>query len=791
MNKVVKIGAIIAGVILLLIIAVFVLAKVLITPERVRSTVLPIAEDALQREIDLSDIEVSIFSGIELKGLTVKEREGDENFVAADVVELRYKFWPLLFMQVVVDEVRLEGPKIRVIRKSDGSFNFSDLLAVDKEQTAADVKKIEEEEGAPINLLVSELVISEGELLFLDHAISEDGPYRYQLTELSVEASDLALDRAFPYALRARLKEAALQVEGKINPQEPSGTADLELSGFDATAFLPYFRDQFPGTLGSLKIDLDLQAEGGMDQVVSKGTVALREIDMVLDAMEDAPIRAARVTLDYDIAADLKASVLTLNKAAADLNGIAVEASGKISDYATQPSVDLAVKLPALELRKALAAVPESLVKDVAQMDPSGVITADLNLAGPVSEPMKLLQQGRIELDKVQASSAGMRPSLSGRIHLQGDALSSDALSLQMGGNQLDIDLKAGNLLGEPIALTSQITSERFDLAPLLEASAAPATAGEQKADGPKEETAGEIGPFDLPLKAVGSVQIATALYQGLEVNDFDLAYQLENNILTIEHMKGQIAGGSFNKTARVDLGQEGLAYQATVNVEGVKADPFVSAFVPKASNTIFGELFFDLAAKGQGTQFEAIQRTLSGNGDFRLMDGKITGAGLAEGLAQFLDLEQLRVLRFSELKGNYAIENGKVRINSDFSGSDVKMHPTGTIGLDGSLNLALDASLAPEHAGNIGGGELAQFLKDEQGWTQLPVKVAGSVTDPRFTLDTSAAQQRLKERAREEVEQKLQEKVFDKLAPKNGEGESQEPAKKMLDDTLRGIFGN
>jgi hypothetical protein len=36
----------------------------------------------------------------------------------------------------------------------------------------------------------------------------------------------------------------------------------------------------------------------------------------------------------------------------------------------------------------------------------------------------------------------------------------------------------------------------------------------------------------------------------------------------------------------------------------------------------------------------------------------------------------------------------------------------------------------------------------------------------------------------------KLQEKVFDKLAPKEGEGESREPAKQLLEEGLKKLFG-
>ncbi len=792
MKMLIKIGGIAAGVVIVLLIAVVLLANFLITPERVRTTVLPIAEKTLQREVALGDIEISLFSGIILRDLTVQEQEGTENFVAVDEVELRYQFLPLLFMKVVVDEIRLAGPKIRVTRNSDGTFNFSDLLEGGKqEKTTAPAKKAGG--GPPINLLVSRLAVSQGELSFLDHAISKQSPYSYKFDDLVVKATDISLDKSFPYSVKARLKEAPLKVKGEIDLRGPRGSAEVALSDFDLTSFEPYFRESLPGRLGSLKLGLDLRAEGGMDRVSSRGNIVLSQIDLTLDAMENAPVHGARASLDYDLSSDLKGAVLELTRAAADLNGIKLEAAGKVSDYSSAPRLDLTVKLPDLKLSQALAAVPESLVKNISSLDPAGTVSAEFDLSGPVAEPEKLLEQGIIELASVQAGKAEIRPELGGKIDLKRDSLSSRDLSLKAGDNRADIDLKAANLFGKIITVNSTITSERFEVDPLLKTASAQAGTGKKRPEKTAKKEKSEIGPFEIPVKAAGSVFIDSALYKGLEVKGFDLAYRLENNVLTLEHMTGAIAGGNYTKTARIDLGRKGLDYQADVNLKAIRANPFVSAFAPKAADTVFGELFLDLKAQGQGVRAEVIRRNLSGHGDLRLLNGKITGAGLVKGLADFLDLEKLRVLKFSELKGEYTIEKGKLQIDSDFSGSNVKMHPTGTVGLDGSLDLSLDARLSPEYAGRLDdSGAVTRFIKDDQGWAQLPLKVGGSLSDPHFGFDTSAVQQQLKEKAGQEIKKKLQEKIFDQSSPQEGEGKDQgEPAKKMLNETLKGILGN
>ena len=164
MKKPLKIAGIIGAVIVLLLAGLVILAKIMITPERVKKTVLPIAEKKLHRPVQLGDIQVSIFSGIVLKQLTILEKEPGETFVKADQVRLRYQFWPLLSGRVVVDEVRLDRPIIRVVRMPDGSFNYSDIVA--KKEGPAEPKP----EAGELNLLISKVGLTNGTINFEDRA---------------------------------------------------------------------------------------------------------------------------------------------------------------------------------------------------------------------------------------------------------------------------------------------------------------------------------------------------------------------------------------------------------------------------------------------------------------------------------------------------------------------------------------------------------------------------------------------------------------------------------------------
>jgi AsmA protein len=799
MKKIWKVVAVFAVILVTLMVLLTVLAKVLITPERVKARVLPLAQQALQREVQLGDVEVSLFSGIVLKNLLIKEKSGDDIFVAADQVVLRYQLWPLLFMRVVVDEIRLDRPKITVIRLADGNFNFSDLAGgTDDVPAPAPVTTDAANSTAQktIDLLVSNVAIAGGELQFVDYFIAPKAPYRYKLSDLNVQAKDISLQQSFPFDVSAGFNGSTLKIDGNADLETRSGQVKLQLADFDVTAFSPYFRDQLPGKLGALKLSLDLSAEGGVESLATRGQIVLQNIDIALNALPEAPIKDASLNLDYDVRIDLARTTVEIAKANLNLNGIMVDLSGQVVDYSGSPKIDLVAILNDLDLRAAMAAVPKGLVSQAEGFDPAGTVRARFNLAGSVDKPLTLLKAGEVNLVGIQASVGDLRPSLTGLISLAGDQVTADNLSLKLGDNTADISFKASNLFTKPIVVSSLVTSERFLLDPLLNAGASPVVADGQKTGVPGtssgEGSAEEIGPFDLPIKLDGEVRIGQTVYQGLNIDNFLMRYRLVDNVLTIETLTGKVAGGTFNKTATVDLRKKGLVYKAKLNLASVQADPIIKAFAPKAAGTIFGGLSLDADFNGQGTLPEAIRNGLSGKGDFVVSDGRLTGSSLLEGLADFVSLDELRDLDFSQTKGNFTIQNGKILMNGNFTGKEVRMSPSGSIGLDGALSLNLGARLAPKLTAKLDRkGEVAQFFTDQEGWSELPLKVAGTLSRPKFSFDSTAVKSKVKEKALSELQKKLEEKVFDKLDSKGDGDQAQDPTKKIINDALKGLFGN
>lgn len=816
MNKLMKILGVVCGVIVLLVIVVVILAKVLITPERVKETVLPVAEEALQRKVELGEIKVSLFSGIELHSLKIYEVDNQDVFVSTDLVRLKYQLLPLLAMKVVIDEVRLERPQIRVVRQADGQFNFSDMLGKDGESAEAgdqEPKAVSEpaasSDASAISLLVSQVRLLDGELLFIDQVLNEKAPYRFEVKGLQASANGITLTGSVPIHLEFVVNESKFSLDGEADLMGPGGEFDLDLQSLDLLAFKPYFADQIPGRLGGLKLNLQTRVVGTPDRVAAKGLLEIADLDLTLEAMPEAPLQKARVAFDHDLEFDLQKGRLDLARLALDFNGLVAELSGSLDNLFAEPQADLDLKVPGVDLREAMEMLPRSLVKEIEDLDPAGTIALDAKLSGGFDKPETLVKSALVSLDNVQATTGGQRPSLHGRLQLIADQLKSEELQLRLGDNKANIALQVGNIFEEPVQVLADVTSERFALDPLLKGGGGAAVAADKttgKSGGEvtrpqiasKESSVEELGPFDIPVVAKGNIRIGETVWKGLSINDFLASYELKKNVLTVSRMDGNLAGGSFQNTARVDLGKRGLVYDAKIGIKSIQMDPLLSAFAPKAAGAMLGAMNLDLAIDGRGTQWETLSKKLSGNGEMLVADGQVVSPGLVNGLAGLLKIPDMREIKFQNFEAAFKIVKGKVQVDSKILSDQIKMYPKGKVGLDGSLDLTMDTRVSPELTARIDHKEqVSKYLTDEEGWNQLPLLLSGTYENPRFGLDPKGMQAQAKKALGKKLEGEI-DKLFNKQQDENvqdgqeQDGEQQEdPTRKMLQDGLKKLFGN
>ena len=808
MKKVAKFVMVLVLIAAVVLGAGLVFVRFIFSEEQVRATIVPRLEQSLGRSMELGRINISLLSGIVIEGLHIKAKDGSTDFVRADKALLRYRLWPLLKLQFEVDEIRLEQAYINLLRSSTGELNCADLFAHGKnrqEHQAAQTPAISTPNAgaaaAAIRLSIERLQCTGGQIVFTDQYIAAPAALRYSIGELDLEIRDFTLNTFVPFALSCNINSSPFKLRGTFNLMLQQLQAQINLQPLDLTPFKPYFKTALPGALESTYVSADLHISADPNKVNTSGSAALEHIDITLEQLPDMPIANAALRLEYTAEFVPQTATLNLKQTHLNINGIRADISGTIQELSRNPSLDLSISAPEIEVKTVLEALPAALRDDIKTQNPQGRFSLQARIQGGATDGPQLLQHASLSMDNMQAEISGLRPRLNGDLVLESGALNSRDLTLDIGANSAAMEITAQDIFARPMLMTHHIHADNFDLDAILGAAASPVAgaaqdrghAGSRGGNGPAQEP----GPFAIPLTLDGSMEVGQTRYQGLDIADLNMRYRLEDNILHITNLSGTTCDGTFIHKARINLGKKGLDYTGSTKLQGLQADPLITALAPASAHTLFGSLNLDLDFSGHGTQPENIKRNLVATGAINMDAARISGSTLTQELAGFLNLAELRDIRFDTCSAKVSLRDASASVTGDFSGTNLRARPTGSVGLNGALDLALNARLAPRLARKLDhNGHIAGLFTDAEGWAMLPLKLRGTYAAPRLSLDETALQQQATRKAVET----LQQRILDKIAPKGESATSdaqQEPhtqedaTRKLIDDAFKSIFGH
>jgi hypothetical protein len=97
------------------------------TPE-FKQMVLKAARDAVGADVKIEQIDVSVFSGVELKGVAISNPEGFAGqLLTANAFVLRYRLLPLLTRRLEIQQLTLQKPVITLSRNEKSEWNYERL----------------------------------------------------------------------------------------------------------------------------------------------------------------------------------------------------------------------------------------------------------------------------------------------------------------------------------------------------------------------------------------------------------------------------------------------------------------------------------------------------------------------------------------------------------------------------------------------------------------------------------------------------------------------------------------
>lgn len=140
-----------------------------LTEDRLKGLLIPPVEQALARKVSLGTIDVGIFRGITINDLVIKEADGEQDFVRTKAFILSYEFLPLLSKKLLISEVRLLEPEVRITRDNNGIFNFAPLPFLAKKPEPSAQQSPATGAGAlPLALTINQIRLDKAKLSFKD-----------------------------------------------------------------------------------------------------------------------------------------------------------------------------------------------------------------------------------------------------------------------------------------------------------------------------------------------------------------------------------------------------------------------------------------------------------------------------------------------------------------------------------------------------------------------------------------------------------------------------------------------
>ncbi len=215
---------------------VYTLFGYLALPPILESVLSKSLSQTLHRKVTIRDIRVNPFElSISVRGLAISERDSSGTWVSAEEVFANLQLASIIRGGPVLSEVRVSRPYVKIVRRLDGSYNFTDIIDEFSKKPAKPSK--------PLKYSFNNIQIFNGSIDFVDgpkktrhevRGIHLGIPFLSNLeyyVDRYVQPSFTALVNGQPVALKGRTKPFSESLET---------TFDVNISDLDIPYYLEY-----------------------------------------------------------------------------------------------------------------------------------------------------------------------------------------------------------------------------------------------------------------------------------------------------------------------------------------------------------------------------------------------------------------------------------------------------------------------------------------------------------------------------------------------------------------------
>ncbi len=588
-------------------------------PPLVESILVDKLGEALHRPVSVARVRINPYAlSLEVDGLAVQEKGGGGTVAGFDRLVANLEAVSLLRGGPVFGEIRLEGPKFKLVRFADQRYNFSDLIDEWMGKPAPHAPT------PPFSL--NNIQISDGSLEFDDRPLGArhvvDG---INLSLPFVSSMAYAAETFVEPAFSARIDGAPFSMKGKSKPFADSLESEfvLKIDDLQLARYMGYVPVKLPVKVVSGALDSDLklvfrQQKGRRPTLDLSGTAALKQV--AVDELAGAPLLTLK-RLDLSVAsAELLGRKFAVERIALDAPEIhaRVDRQGDINWLRLLPEPAPAGQSPAKPAPAPAWSVGE------AKISAGALRWLDESHGKPFRARVEAIDLDLKKLDSEGKSPAGF--DLAYRVDA-GEWLKIEAFAVA--GGRLDLarhELQAGEVLAKGVrVLVRRAADGALDWVkpPALRA----VQASQKDTSAPWKITVAKCAGEDIGLRFEDAA-VSPASTQTLD----GLGFEATNLSTGPGETVGLAARFQFNRKGQVEIAGDAklfpFAAELKVAVKGVELLPLQPYFgeklnieVTRGQVALDGKLALgmDRAAAGKGLSGGFAGRATIG--DFRSVD--------------------------------------------------------------------------------------------------------------------------------------------------------------------------
>ncbi len=257
------------------------------------------------------------------------------------------------------------------------------------------------------------------------------------------------------------------------------------------------------------------------------------------------------------------------------------------------------------------------------------------------------------------------------------------------------------------------------------------------------------------------SVRADKFIYDGFNATNFMADTKLKNDNVLFNNLSLQTCGGSFNGNAEWVYQNKSYLLKSTNTAKGININTLFSQFNNFGQSEFTTKNLFGILNANTDLllvwddQFNLVPEKILVLTDMTIKNGELVNYEPLNALSKFVDVNDLKNLKFSELKNTLTIKNKVLYVPTmDIHNNALNLNLTGTHTFDNVLDYKIKLSLSEllSKKRKTQSNEFGEEDEKTRG-INLFLSIKGPINDLKFQFDRKGAKAQLKQDAKQEKE--------------------------------------